>query len=144
MSDYVYPVNLGNPSEITIKQFAKEIIQLTGKKNKIIFKDLPVDDPMRRKPDIKLANQILNWKPIINRKTGLEITIKWFKNLSDNKINNNKHRNFNDYEKKKKVLITGVAGFIGMNVALKFLEENYDVIGIDNFLVIITMLNLKK
>ena len=100
MSDYVYPVNIGNPSEITIKQFAKEIIQLTGKKNKIIFKDLPVDDPMRRKPDIKLANQILNWKPIINRKTGLEITIKWFKNLSDNKINNNKHRNFNDYEKK--------------------------------------------
>lgn len=78
LSDYVYPVNIGNPNEITIKQFAEEIIKLTGTKQKIIYQDLPVDDPKQRQPDITKAKEILNWAPKIDRTEGLKITYEHF------------------------------------------------------------------
>lgn len=81
MSDYVYPVNIGNPSEITLLQFAEEILKLTGSHNKIIFKPLPVDDPKQRKPDITKAKEILGWEPKVGRAEGLKITYDYFKSL---------------------------------------------------------------
>lgn len=74
-----YPVNIGNPEEITINQFAKEIISLTGSKSKIIYKTLPEDDPKVRQPDISKANEKLNWFPKVNRNEGLKKTIEYFK-----------------------------------------------------------------
>ena len=68
MSDYSGPVNIGNPDEITIKEFADEILALTGASQKIIYKDLPVDDPTQRQPDISLARKLLNWEPKSVRK----------------------------------------------------------------------------
>lgn len=79
LSDEIEPVNIGNPSEITIKQFAEEIIELTKSKSKIIYTPLPEDDPKVRQPDITKAKRILNWEPKINRKEGLKITIDYFK-----------------------------------------------------------------
>jgi dTDP-glucose 4,6-dehydratase len=73
-SDYAHPVNIGNPDEISILDFAKEIIALTGTDQKIVFQDLPKDDPKQRKPDISRAIEILNWEPTINREEGLKIT----------------------------------------------------------------------
>jgi dTDP-glucose 4,6-dehydratase len=81
LSDYVYPVNIGNPDEITIKEFAEEIIKLTGTTQKIIYKELPTDDPKQRKPDITRAKQILGWSPKVNRADGLKITYEYFKSL---------------------------------------------------------------
>lgn len=80
MSNEVFPVNIGNPSEITIKQFAEEVIKLTGTKSKIIYKDLPEDDPKVRQPDITRAKSILGWLPKVDRHEGLKITIEYFKN----------------------------------------------------------------
>lgn len=74
-----YPVNIGNPEEITINQFAEEIITLTGSKSKIIYKTLPEDDPKVRQPDISKANEKLNWFPKVNRNEGLKKTIEYFK-----------------------------------------------------------------
>lgn len=82
MSDYAEPVNLGNPDEITILDFAKEIIQLTGTNQKIIYKELPTNDPKQRKPDISLAKKLLDWEPIVSRSEGLKITYEYFKSLS--------------------------------------------------------------
>jgi len=81
MSGYHFPVNIGNPSEITLKQFAEEVIALTGTKQKIIYKPLPVDDPKQRQPDITKAKEVLGWEPKINRKEGLKITYEYFKSL---------------------------------------------------------------
>lgn len=81
MSDYAYPVNIGNPDEISILDFAKEIIQLTGTSQKIVFKPLPKDDPKQRQPDITRAKKLLNWEPVISRSEGLKITYDYFKNL---------------------------------------------------------------
>lgn len=81
MSDYAYPVNIGNPDEISILDFAKEIIELTGTDQKIVFKPLPKDDPKQRQPDITRARDILGWEPKISRKEGLKITYDYFKNL---------------------------------------------------------------
>ncbi|HEY8970309.1 MAG TPA: GDP-mannose 4,6-dehydratase, partial [Puia sp.] len=81
MSDYSQPVNIGNPSEITLKQFAEEVIALTGTKQKIVYKPLPVDDPKQRRPDITKAKQILGWEPKVDRKDGLKITYDYFKSL---------------------------------------------------------------
>jgi dTDP-glucose 4,6-dehydratase len=81
MSDYAQPVNIGNPSEITLKQFAEEVIALTGTKQKIVYKPLPVDDPKQRRPDITKAKQILGWEPKVDRKDGLKITYDYFKSL---------------------------------------------------------------
>ncbi len=79
MSEYVQPVNIGNPDEITIKEFAEEIIKLTGTDQKIVFKPLPKDDPKQRQPDISRAKEILGWQPTISREKGLKITYDYFK-----------------------------------------------------------------
>jgi len=81
LSDYHQPVNVGNPSEITLKQFAEEVIALTGTKQKITYKPLPVDDPKQRRPDITKAREILGWEPKVERKEGLKITYEYFKAL---------------------------------------------------------------
>jgi dTDP-glucose 4,6-dehydratase len=81
LSDYPNPVNIGNPSEITINQFAEEIIALTGAKTKIIYKPLPKDDPKQRQPDITRAREILNWEPKVNRAEGLKLTLDYFKTV---------------------------------------------------------------
>ncbi len=81
MSNEVEPVNIGNPDEITILQFAEEVIKQTGTKSKIVFKDLPVDDPKTRQPNIEKAKRILKWEPKVNRADGLGLTIAYFKNI---------------------------------------------------------------
>lgn len=80
MSGETEPVNIGNPDELTMLELAKEIVELTGSKSKIVFKELPEDDPKVRQPDITRATNILNWKPIVTRRDGLKITIEDFKN----------------------------------------------------------------
>lgn len=79
LSDYPYPVNIGNPEEITLLQFAQEILELTGSKSKIVFKPLPKDDPKQRRPDISRAKEILGWQPRFTRSEGLRITLEYFK-----------------------------------------------------------------
>ncbi len=81
MSDYDMPVNIGNPAEITLKEFAEEVIKLTGTAQKIVYKPLPVDDPKQRQPDITKAKSILGWEPKVSRADGLKITYDYFKNL---------------------------------------------------------------
>lgn len=81
MSDHTQPVNLGNPDEISLKNFAEEIIRLTGTTQKIVYKELPIDDPQQRQPDIGTAKKILNWEPKINRAEGLSLTYNYFKSL---------------------------------------------------------------
>jgi len=81
MSDYVFPVNIGNPDEITIKEFAEEIIKLTGTKQKIVYQELPIDDPKQRQPDITKAKEILGWSPKVSRAEGLKITYEFFKKV---------------------------------------------------------------
>jgi dTDP-glucose 4,6-dehydratase len=81
LSDYHLPVNIGNPSEITLKQFAEEVITLTGTKQKIVYRPLPVDDPKQRQPDISRAREILGWEPKVGRKEGLKATYEYFKSL---------------------------------------------------------------
>jgi dTDP-glucose 4,6-dehydratase len=81
MSDCANPVNVGNPDEISLKEFAEEIIKLTGTSQKIVYKPLPVDDPKQRQPDITRAREILGWEPKVNRAEGLRITYEYFKNL---------------------------------------------------------------
>ena len=81
LSDYAYPVNIGNPSEITMNEFAEEIIKLTGTDQKIVHRPLPKDDPKQRQPDITKAREILGWEPKINRAEGLKITYEYFKSL---------------------------------------------------------------
>jgi dTDP-glucose 4,6-dehydratase len=81
LSDYAYPVNIGNPSEITIKEFGEEIIKLTGTSQKLISKPLPKDDPKQRRPDITKAKELLGWEPKVSRAEGLKITYDYFKNL---------------------------------------------------------------
>ena len=98
-SDYTYPVNIGNPDEITIKEFAEEIIRLTGTKQKIVFKPLPEDDPTQRKPDITKAKEILGWEPRVSRKEGLEITYSYFKSLPEEQLHKTEHHTFKDYIK---------------------------------------------
>lgn len=83
MSDYHLPVNIGNPDEISLKDFALEIIALTGTAQKIIYKPLPMDDPKQRQPDITRARKILNWEPKIDRKEGLARTYEYFRSLPE-------------------------------------------------------------
>ena len=96
-SDYAYPVNIGNPDEISIGDFAEEIIKLTGTNQKVIYKDLPVDDPKQRQPDITKARAILNWEPKIDRAEGLKRTYAYFKSLSEEELNQTNHYNFDKY-----------------------------------------------
>ncbi len=83
MSDYYMPVNIGNPDEISIREFAEEIVKLSGVDSKIIYMPLPVDDPKQRQPDITRAKAILNWEPKVSRKEGLKITFDYFKKLPE-------------------------------------------------------------
>ena len=96
-SDYVFPVNIGNPDEISIKDFAEEIIKLTGTDQKVVFQDLPVDDPKQRQPDITKAKSILNWEPKIDRSEGLKITYEYFKSLSQEELTKKEHNDFEKY-----------------------------------------------
>ena len=86
LSDYHLPMNVGNPDEITIKEFAEEIIRLTGTSQKIIYKPLPQDDPKQRQPDITRAKKILGWEPKINRAEGLKRTLEYFKALPKDEL----------------------------------------------------------
>jgi dTDP-glucose 4,6-dehydratase len=86
MSDYHLPVNIGNPNEISLKEFAEEILALTGNKVKIIYKPLPIDDPKQRRPDITKAKQLLKWEPKVSRKEGLKITYEYFRSLSKEEL----------------------------------------------------------
>ena len=79
LSDYYLPVNIGNPAEITLLEFAQEIQALTGTKSKIVFEPLPKDDPKQRRPDITKAKQLLGWEPKVSRSEGLKITLEYFK-----------------------------------------------------------------
>jgi dTDP-glucose 4,6-dehydratase len=87
LSDYNMPVNIGNPDEISLKEFAEEILELTGNKVSITYKPLPEDDPKQRKPDITKAKQLLQWEPKVQRKEGLKITYSYFKDLSPEEWN---------------------------------------------------------
>jgi dTDP-glucose 4,6-dehydratase len=91
-SDYSQPVNIGNPVEITIKQFAEEIIKLTGTTQKIVYKPLPQDDPKQRQPDITRAKEILGWTPKVSREEGLKITYDYFKALPPEELKRSAHR----------------------------------------------------
>ena len=95
MSDYHLPINIGNLSEITIKEFGEEILKLTGANQKLISLPLPKDDPKQRRPDITKAKQILGWEPKVNRAEGLKITYLYFKSLSVAELNKVEHRLFN-------------------------------------------------
>jgi dTDP-glucose 4,6-dehydratase len=97
MSDYAQPVNVGNPDEITILDFAKEIIKLTGTDQKIVYNPLPTDDPKQRRPDITLAQSLLGWEPKVHRSEGLKITYDYFKSLTTEELNKVEHKNFEKY-----------------------------------------------
>jgi dTDP-glucose 4,6-dehydratase len=96
-SDYSQPVNIGNPDEITIAQFAEEIIQLTGTSQKVIYKDLPVDDPKQRQPDITVAKNLLDWSPKVDRSEGLKLTYAYFKQLTKEELYQSDHIDFEKY-----------------------------------------------
>ncbi len=100
MSDYALPVNIGNPHEITIGDFAEEIIKLTRTTQKVIYKDLPQDDPMQRQPDISKAKEILGWEPKVGREEGMRKTFEYFKTLSKDELERTEHRDFTRRNKK--------------------------------------------
>ena len=100
LSDYSEPVNVGNPDEITIREFADEIIALTGAKTKVLYKDLPDDDPKKRRPDITLAREILKWEPKVHRSDGLKITLDYFKSLDSDDLYKKDHKMFDKYIKR--------------------------------------------
>jgi dTDP-glucose 4,6-dehydratase len=94
LSDYSGPVNIGNPHETTIREFAEEIIELTGTGQKIVYKSLPKDDPIQRQPDISLAKKILGWEPKVERAQGLQSVYSYFKSLSAEDLQQKVHRDF--------------------------------------------------
>ncbi|WP_445737320.1 UDP-glucuronic acid decarboxylase family protein [Mariniflexile sp.] len=100
LSDYAYPVNIGNPHEISIKDFAEEIIKLTGTSQKIVYKELPIDDPLQRQPDISLAKKLLNWEPKVERAEGMKITFDYFKGLTSDELYKSEHKDFKKHIKK--------------------------------------------
>lgn len=97
MSDYHLPVNIGNPDEITIADFAEEIVKLTRTTQKVIYQPLPQDDPKQRKPDITKARSILGWEPKVSRSEGLKITYEYFKSLPTEVLYQRDHKNFDRY-----------------------------------------------
>lgn len=94
LSDYSDPVNIGNPDEITIREFADEIIKLTNTNQKIIYVPLPEDDPMQRQPDITRARDILGWEPKVPREEGMKITYDYFKGLTQEELFKSEHKDF--------------------------------------------------
>lgn len=99
-SDYAYPVNIGNPDEITIRDFAEEIIKLTGTDQKVTYHPLPKDDPMQRQPDISKARELLGWEPKVSRSEGLKITYEYFKSLPEEKLFQKDYNTFENYIRK--------------------------------------------
>ena len=99
MSDYSDPVNIGNPNEISILHFAKEIVRLTGSDQKIVFKPLPQDDPMQRQPDITLAKEVLGWSPKVVRAEGMERTYAYFKGLTKDELYRSEHKDFSTHNR---------------------------------------------
>lgn len=99
LSDYSLPVNIGNPHEITILDFAEEVIKLTGTEQRIIFQPLPEDDPLQRQPDISRAREILNWEPRISREEGMRKTFEYFKSLSVEELLKSEHKDFSSHNK---------------------------------------------
>jgi dTDP-glucose 4,6-dehydratase len=97
LSDYHLPVNIGNPDEITIRDFAEEIVKLTNTKQKVVYQPLPQDDPKQRKPDTTKATKILGWKPKVSREEGLKITYEYFKTLPTDVLYQREHKNFDSY-----------------------------------------------
>lgn len=93
-SDYINPLNIGNPHETTIKEFAEEIIALTGTQQKIVYEPLPQDDPMQRQPDITKAKELLGWEPTVGRSEGLKIVYDYFKSLSEQDMQKKERRDF--------------------------------------------------
>ncbi|MBL6655705.1 MAG: SDR family oxidoreductase [Flavobacteriaceae bacterium] len=100
MTPYHLPVNLGNPEEITILDFAKEIVKLTESSKGISFKALPKDDPLQRQPDISKAKELLSWEPKVQRHEGMQKTLAYFKTLSQTELNKTEHRDFNKHNTK--------------------------------------------
>lgn len=100
LSDYDHPVNIGNPHEITISDFAEEIIKLTGTTQKVVYRDLPVNDPMQRQPDITLAKKLLGWEPKVDRAEGMKITYDYFKSLTEEELHKSEHKDFSNYTTK--------------------------------------------
>ncbi|MCM4159203.1 SDR family oxidoreductase [Antarcticibacterium flavum] len=100
LSDYTDPVNIGNPDEITIKDFAEEIIKLTNTTQKIIYEPLPADDPMQRQPDITRAKEILGWEPKVSRQEGMKITYEYFKGLTEEELFKSEHKDFSRHIKR--------------------------------------------
>ena len=100
LSDYSEPVNIGNPDEITIKQFAEEIIKLTNSNQKIIYKSLPEDDPLKRQPDITRAKEILGWEPKVSRSEGMKISYDYFKSISQEELFKSEHKDFTKHIKR--------------------------------------------
>lgn len=100
LSDYSDPVNIGNPDEITIKEFAEEIIKLTNTTQKIVYKPLPADDPLQRQPDITRAREILGWEPKVSREEGMRITYEYFKNLTEDELFKSEHKDFSGHIKR--------------------------------------------
>lgn len=94
LSDYSLPVNIGNPHEITIKDFAEEIIALTNTEQEVVYKELPQDDPLQRQPDISLAKELLGWEPKVNRSEGMKLTLDYFKSLSEEELFKKDHKDF--------------------------------------------------
>jgi dTDP-glucose 4,6-dehydratase len=99
-SDYSNPVNIGNPHEITIKDFAEEIIKLTGTDQKITYKELPKDDPLQRQPDITLAKKLLGWEPKVGREEGMLKTFNYFKSLTKDELYKSEHKDFSKHIRK--------------------------------------------
>ena len=97
---FIDPVNIGNPHEISISDFAEEIIKLTGTTQKVIYEDLPVNDPMQRQPDISLARKLLNWEPKVDRSEGMKITFNYFRSLTEEELYKSEHKDFLKYNKK--------------------------------------------
>ncbi|MFV8225327.1 UDP-glucuronic acid decarboxylase family protein [Christiangramia aquimixticola] len=97
LSEYSEPVNIGNPDEISILDFAKEIIRLTGTNQKIVFRDLPQDDPMQRQPDITRAKEILGWEPKVDRAEGMRITYDYFRSMSKEELDKREHKDFSEH-----------------------------------------------
>ncbi|PTX45056.1 dTDP-glucose 4,6-dehydratase [Christiangramia gaetbulicola] len=97
LSDYSEPVNIGNPNEISILDFADEIIKLTGTDQRIVYKELPQDDPLQRKPDITRAREILGWEPKVSRAEGMKITYDYFKSLSQEELQKREHKDFSEH-----------------------------------------------
>ncbi|MCB0763163.1 MAG: SDR family NAD-dependent epimerase/dehydratase, partial [Flavobacteriales bacterium] len=89
--------NIGNPKEITIKQFAQEIVKLTGTRQKLVYRPLPSDDPMQRQPDITLAKKLLGWQPVVDRAEGMRRTYAYFKGLTKAELNEKEHFSFEKY-----------------------------------------------